>query len=62
MQTGGNAILSGQQKTTKRSGQTCDEGRGGCQGLCTKAFLNGVYQPMEFDTDIGKDNEIFVSH
>ena len=29
MQTGGNALLSGQQKTTKRSGWACYKGRGG---------------------------------
>ena len=26
------------------------------------AFLNGVYEPMDFNISIGKDNEIFSSH
>ena len=25
------------------------------------AFLNGVYEPMDLDINIGKDNEIFSS-
>jgi len=25
-------------------------------------FSNGVYKPMDFDIDIGNDNEIFSSH
>ena len=34
----------------------------GYHGLCPVAFLNGVYEPMDLDTNIGKDNEIFSSH
>jgi len=62
VQTGGNAVLSGQQKTTKRSGGTCYKGRGCYYGLCTVVFSNGVYMPMDFDIDVGNDNEIFSSH
>ena len=25
-------------------------------------FLNGVYEPMDLDINIGKDNEIFSSY
>ena len=49
-------------KTTKRSGWKCYTGRGGSHGLCPVAFLNRVYEPMDFDINIGKDNEIFSSH
>ena len=30
--------------------------------VCLVAFLNGVYEPMNLDINIGKDNEIFSSH
>ena len=49
-------------KTTKRSGLTCYKSRGGYHGLCPVAFVNGVYEPMDLDINIGKDNEIFSSH
>jgi len=35
---------------------------GCCFGLCTVAFFNGVYKPMDFDIVIGNDIEIFSSH
>ena len=47
-------------KTTKCSGWTCYKG-GGSHGLCPVAFLTGVYEPMDSDINIGKDNEIFSS-
>ena len=46
----------------KRFGWTSYKGRGGCCGVCTVAFLNGVYEPTDSDIDIGNDNEIFSSH
>ena len=49
-------------KTTKRSGRTCYKSRGNYHGLCPVAFLNGVYEPMDLNISIGKDNEIFSSH
>ena len=49
-------------KTTKRSGGTCCKGRGCCYGLCAVTFSNGVYKPMDFDNDVGNNNEIFSSH
>ena len=51
-------------KTTKCSGWTCYKGRGGSvgyHGLSPVAFLNGVYESMDLDINIGKDNEIFSS-
>ena len=53
MQTGGNAVLSGQQKQ-----QNVPAGH----VIKVVAFLNGVYKPMDFGIDIGNDNEIFSSH
>ena len=35
---------------------------GGYHGLCPVAFLNRIYEPMDSDINIGKDNEIFSSH
>ena len=55
----------GSTKTSKLSCGTCYKGRGCCYGLCTVAFFfNGVYEPisMDFDFDIGNDNEIFSSY
>ena len=49
-------------KTTKRSGWTCCKSRGGYHGLCPVAFFNGVYEPMDLNISIGKNNEIFSSH
>ena len=46
-------------KTTKCSGWTCYIGRGGYHGLCPAVFLTRVYEPMDLDINIGKDNEIF---
>ena len=63
LQTGGIAVLSGQQKqqnvpaglvikfVAARVSWT----------ICPVAFLNGVYEPMDLDINIGKDNEIFSS-
>jgi len=48
--------------STKHSGGACYKGRGCCYGLCTVAFSNGVYKPMDFDIDVDKDNEIFSPH
>ena len=60
MQTGGNTVLSGQQKQQNvPAGRVIKVGR---HGLCPVAFLNGVYEPMDLDINIGKDNEIFSSH
>ena len=50
--------------TTQCSGWTCYKGRDG-QAIMDYAlwlFLNGVYEPMDLDIDVGKDNEIFSSH
>ena len=50
-------------KTTKRSGWTCYKGRDS-QAVVDYALwlFNGVYEPMDLDINIGKDNEIFSSH
>ena len=62
METGGNIVLSGQQKE-----QSVPTGMLQSSGLLLWTmhcgfFLNGVYKPMDFDIDIGNDNEIFSSH
>ena len=54
MQTGGNAVLSGQQKQQNVPA--------GLSWTMPCGFLNGVYEPMDLDINIGKDNEIFSSH
>ena len=66
IQTGGNAVLSGQQKQQNVPA--------GCVikvvaarlswtiSVCPVAFFNGVYEPMDLDINIGKDNKIFSSH
>ena len=53
MQTGGNAVLSGQQKQQNVPA--------GYHGLWPVAFLDGVYELLDLDITIGKDNEIFYS-
>ena len=55
-QTGGNAVLSGP------AGRVIKVVRLRYHGLCPVAFLNGVYEPLDLDINIGKDNEIFSSH
>ena len=60
MQTGGNAVLSGQQKQQNVPAGRVIKVVASWTMPC--AFLNGVYEPMDLDINIGKDNEIFPSH
>ena len=58
MQTGGNAVLSGQQKQQNVPVRHVIKVVASVKDYALRLF----YLPMEFDTDIGNDNEIFVSH
>ena len=51
MQTGGNAVLSDQQKQ-----QNVPAGR------VIRVVAARVYEPVDLDINIGKDNDIFSSH
>ena len=66
MQTGGNAVLSGQQKQQKQqnvpAGHVIKVVAARLSWTMPCSFLNGVYEPMDLAINIGKDNEIFSSH
>ena len=61
MQMGRNAVLSGQQKQQNIPAGHVIKVVAASHGLCPVAVLNGVYEPMDLDINIGKDNEIFSS-
>ena len=62
MQTGGNAVLSGQQKQPNvPAGHVIKVVAARLSWTMPVAFLTGVYKPMDLDLNIGKDNEIFSS-
>ena len=54
-QKGGNAVLSDQQKQQKVVAARLS-------WTMPCSFFNGVYEPMDLDIDVGKDNEIFSLH
>ena len=58
---GGRKCSSEWSTKTKCSGWTCCKGRAGYHGLCPVAVLDGVYEPMDLEINIAKDNEIFSS-
>ena len=63
MQTGGNAVLSGKQKQQNvPAGDVIKVVAARLSWTMPCGFLNGVYEPMDLDINIGKDNEIFSSH
>jgi len=49
-------------KTTKRSGGTVIKVVAAVVDYALWLFSSGVYKPMDFNIDIGNDNEIFSSH
>ena len=63
MQTGGNVVLSGQQNQQNvPAGRVIKVVPARLSWTMPCGFFNGVYEPMDLDLNIGKDNEIFSSH
>ena len=61
MQTGGNTVVSGQKKTTKRSDWHVIKFVADVMDYALWLLLNGVYKLMDLDIAFGNDNEIFSS-
>ena len=63
MQMGRNAVLSGQQKQQNvLAGRVIKVVAARLSWIMPCGFLNGAYEPIDLDINIGKDNEIFSSH
>ena len=59
MQTGGNVVLSGRQNVPA---EHVIKVVAAVMDYALWHFSNGVNKLMDFDTDVGKDNEIFSAH
>ena len=63
IQTGENAVLSGQQtQQNVPAGRVIKVVAARLSWTMPCGFKNGVYEPMDLDINIGKDNENLSSH